>query len=260
MNEYAKLKELAEALEGATSRYMDDETNNKLGDEWSLANDRYVDASSPAVALGLIAENERLTVAAKYCEQIEATPENQRETMLYDLAVERDELKAEIDEDKLHFSAMGRALEGVVAERDRLEAQLFEESMMSECMRQFRADMIELGVVGESCPPTMMTEGVCGYIGKLKAECEGLRTNAGRMVAHGRNQALDEASTLCSRMAYDAYHPNADQYKFRTTKLQRALGGILIAACNRIAELPDGPYQRHLERQAKKAASKGEQS
>jgi hypothetical protein len=66
----------------------------------------------------------------------------------------------------------------LIAEIERLKSELFDESMMSECMRQFRADMIELGVVGESCPPMMMSEGVSGYIGKLKAECEGLRKHA----------------------------------------------------------------------------------
>ncbi len=43
----------------------------------------------------LRAEIEQLKRAARYCEQIDATPENQRETMLYDLALERDQLKAE---------------------------------------------------------------------------------------------------------------------------------------------------------------------
>lgn len=43
----------------------------------------------------LRAEIEQLKRAARYCEQIDATPENQRETMLYDLALERDHLWAE---------------------------------------------------------------------------------------------------------------------------------------------------------------------
>jgi len=44
----------------------------------------------------LQAEVERLKVAAKYAEHIDATPENQRETMLHDALTERNALRAQI--------------------------------------------------------------------------------------------------------------------------------------------------------------------
>jgi len=50
----------------------------------------------PAAALeALQAENAKLKEAAKYAEHIDATPVNQRETMLYDTLVERDTLRIE---------------------------------------------------------------------------------------------------------------------------------------------------------------------
>lgn len=55
----------------------------------------YIVAVQPKVVRGLLDEIDRLTRAAKYCEDIDATHENHRETMLYDMAVERDQLKAE---------------------------------------------------------------------------------------------------------------------------------------------------------------------
>jgi len=45
----------------------------------------------------LEAEVERLKVAAKYAEHIDATPENQRETMLHDALTERNALRAQIE-------------------------------------------------------------------------------------------------------------------------------------------------------------------
>lgn len=41
---------------------------------------------------------------------------------------------------------------------------------MAECMSMFRQAMIDYGVVGESCPPMMMVEGVSGYIYKLSQQ------------------------------------------------------------------------------------------
>jgi hypothetical protein len=45
----------------------------------------------------LEAEVERLKAAAKYAEHIDATPENQRETMLHDALTERNALRAQIE-------------------------------------------------------------------------------------------------------------------------------------------------------------------
>lgn len=52
----------------------------------------------------------------------------------------------------------------------RLEQERDQHIEMAGCMDLFRKDMIEAGVVGESCSPMFMTEGVLGYIGKLHAE------------------------------------------------------------------------------------------
>jgi hypothetical protein len=104
MSDYSKLKELAEALEVATSQYMDDETNNALGDEWSLANDRYVEASDPAVVLGLIAENGRLLkLLTRVVDQhvplteLEGVPGWSRVVELVEVTAQRDALKAECE-------------------------------------------------------------------------------------------------------------------------------------------------------------------
>ena len=76
-----------------------------------------------------------------------------------------------------------------------------------------------------------------------------------RLIAYGRSCGLDEASTLCSRMAYDAYYPAGSRFKVFTPKAQKALGDLLIKAANEIASLPGGPYERFKARQAKTAES-----
>lgn len=76
-----------------------------------------------------------------------------------------------------------------------------------------------------------------------------------RLIAYGRSCGLDEASTLCSRMAYDAYYPAGSRFKVFTPKAQKALGDVLIKAANKIASLPDGPYERFKARQAKQEES-----
>lgn len=62
--------------------------------DWNAS---YIVAVQPKVVRGLLDEIDRLTRAAKYCEDIDATHENQRQTMLYDMALERDQLKGEIE-------------------------------------------------------------------------------------------------------------------------------------------------------------------
>lgn len=56
----------------------------------------YYHAAKPAAVLALIAEVDRLTIAAKYSEDVDAIHENQLQMVCYDLAVERDQLKAEV--------------------------------------------------------------------------------------------------------------------------------------------------------------------
>ena len=75
------------------------------------------------------------------------------------------------------------------------------------------------------------------------------------LIGYGRSCGLDEASTLCARLAYAAYYPPGTRFKAFTPKAQKALGDLLIKAANEIASLPGGPYERFKARQAKKAES-----
>lgn len=75
------------------------------------------------------------------------------------------------------------------------------------------------------------------------------------LIGYGRSCGLDEASTLCSRLAYAAYYPPGTRFKAFTPKAQKALGDLLIKAANEIASLPGGPYERFKARQAKKTES-----
>ncbi|VVQ17345.1 hypothetical protein PS914_05999 [Pseudomonas fluorescens] len=72
-----------------------------------------------------------------------------------------------------------------------------------------------------------------------------------KLIAYGRNCGLDEAATLCNKMAWEAYYPPGTRFKFFTPKAQAALGDLLIKAANAIASLPDGPYDRFKTRQQK---------
>lgn len=71
-----------------------------------------------------------------------------------------------------------------------------------------------------------------------------VETERQSLIAYGRNIGLSEASKLCSQKAYAAYYPPGTRFKTFTPKAQKALGDILIEACNEIASLPDGPYER----------------
>ncbi|QSL85984.1 hypothetical protein [Pseudomonas atacamensis] len=82
-------------------------------------------------------------------------------------------------------------------------------------------------------------------IDELAQEREGL-------IAYGRSNGLDEASTVCSRMAYDTYYPAGSRFKHFVPKALEQQGNLLIKAANAIADLPDGPYERHRARQQKK--------
>lgn len=74
------------------------------------------------------------------------------------------------------------------------------------------------------------------------------------LIAYGRSLGLDEASTLCSRMAYDEYYPAASRFRFFVPKAQEKLGNLLIKAANAITNLPDGPYERFRARLQSKAS------
>ena len=75
------------------------------------------------------------------------------------------------------------------------------------------------------------------------------------LIGYGRSSGLDEASTLCTRLAYAAYYPPGTRFKAFTPKAQKVLGDLLIKAANEIASLPGGPYERFKARQAKKSES-----
>jgi hypothetical protein len=70
-----------------------------------------------------------------------------------------------------------------------------------------------------------------------------------KLIAYGRSLGLDEASTLCSRMAYDTYYPAGSRFKHFIPKVLEQQGNLLIKAANSIASLPDGPYDRFKARQ-----------
>jgi hypothetical protein len=74
-----------------------------------------------------------------------------------------------------------------------------------------------------------------------------------RLIAYGRSCGLDEASTVCSRMAYDTYYQAGSRFKHFVPKAQGQMGDLLIKAANAIASLPDGPYDRFKARQQKTA-------
>ncbi|MGU9821083.1 hypothetical protein [Pseudomonas sp. Larv2_ips] len=76
-----------------------------------------------------------------------------------------------------------------------------------------------------------------------------------RLIAYGRSCGLDEASTLCSRLAYDTYYPTGSRFKHFIPKALEQQGNLLIKAANAIASLPDGPYERFKARQAKQEES-----
>lgn len=75
------------------------------------------------------------------------------------------------------------------------------------------------------------------------------------LIAYGRSCGLDEAATVCSRMAYDTYYPSGSRFKHFVPKAQGQMGNLLIKAANAIASLPDGPYDRFKARQQKKAGT-----
>jgi|GEM_PF-2415999 len=82
---------------------------------------------------------------------------------------------------------------------------------------------------------------------------DALQEERQNLIAYGRSCGLDEASTLCSRMAYDNYYPADSRFKYFVPRAQARLGDLLIKAANAIASLPDGPYDHFKASQQKKA-------
>lgn len=62
-----------------------------------------------------------------------------------------------------------RTLHEAEEQRDRYAAERDQYRDMAASMDMLRRDMIEAGVIGESCPPMFMTEGIFSFIAKLRA-------------------------------------------------------------------------------------------
>lgn len=91
----------SETLDSITDRYMGNSPlfgrHEVRGVVEDVLSDPAILDHIPAVK-ALREENERLKIAAKYAEHIDATPENQLQTMLYDTCIERDALKSQLAE------------------------------------------------------------------------------------------------------------------------------------------------------------------
>jgi len=79
----------------------------------------------------LQAENAKLKESAKYSEHIDATPANQRETMLYDTLVERDTLRTENAEQAKRMAELEREL------TEWNEFKKIRDSQMAQLRKQF---------------------------------------------------------------------------------------------------------------------------
>ncbi len=97
---------------------------------------------------------------------------------------------------RIYFDKLSATLSAVTAERDRLDAERDQYRDMAGCMDLLRRDLIEAGVIGESCPPMFMTEGVMAHIGKLRAEVERLREDAARYRWLREQEAKDGIAVL----------------------------------------------------------------
>lgn len=102
---------------------------------------------------------------------------------------------------------------------------------------------------------SLRAELVESYRIAAQPQSEQVQDERGTLIGYGRCSGLDEASTVCTRLAYAAYYPPGTRFKTFTPKAQKALGDLLIKAANEIASLPGGPYERFKARQAKKAVS-----
>jgi hypothetical protein len=108
----------------------------------NFANQEFIAAANPAVVLELIADLDGYKQGAKA--EADAGDEAREEVrnlkaevermtkiayaahgaFRMETLAERDKLKAELEEDKMHFQAMGIALEGLVVERDQFKAEV----------------------------------------------------------------------------------------------------------------------------------------
>lgn len=83
-------------------------------------------------------------------------------------------------------------------------------------------------------------DGFCYWMASRAA----LVVESEKAFANGRCQGLDEAQKLCYQMALGEYRPEGSRFTLFTPKKERMLGDVLVKACNAIADLPDGPYER----------------
>lgn len=134
----AKLKALAERLIAATDRLHEDEKCDELGDAWSLADDAYVEASEPKVLLGLLAENERLSLHS-HCHLLRAQT----------VEVERDKWESLYRSEHATCTRLLDTLTGLRNEIDQLKAVHGESGDLSTGAHGVNAD---LSTSGEAAP------------------------------------------------------------------------------------------------------------
>jgi hypothetical protein len=158
MSDHAKLKELAEALNEVSIRYLDNEQDNEVGDEWSAANERYVEASEPAVVLALIADNEKLEpYKIAFMEWLDKTAWVQESVHFTELGQHRaDVMRGRINQLAKQSDTFERDLNG-----------------MMDLVKSLRED---LKIANNACFLSIAENKKLKFeYGELKAECEGLR-------------------------------------------------------------------------------------
>ena len=150
--------------------------------------------------------------------------------------------------------------------------QMWFEAMAAAPAPPLEADGVDFGIDGRSVRVSHEAYSIFlarEAAGREKIEALQQRLNAAdqqideltqereSLIAYGRNNGLHEASTVCSRMAYDTYYPAGSRFKHFVPKALEQQGNLLIKAANAIAALPDGPIERHRARQQKKAEKSG---
>ncbi len=110
----AQLKALAEALIKATDAWHENEQDNELGDMWHVADDNFTEACTPTAVLAMLAEIERLEVAAFSINGAGGMK----------LIAERDHLKSELAGLRTGYDAQNNVIADLKAENEALRLPL----------------------------------------------------------------------------------------------------------------------------------------